>query len=58
MRKLGLALMLALIVGCATPDRHHDLGTPDPVTAEEPAPLIGILVEVLYILGTWLGPKT
>lgn len=57
MRKFGLALMLVLIVGCSTPDRHHDLRTPDPVNAVQD-PFIGFLAYLIYYLGSWLGPKT
>jgi hypothetical protein len=55
MRRLGACLLLlGVLAGCATPDRHRV----DAVTASEPSPVVGLLAQLLYLLGTWLGPKT
>ena len=58
MRKLGLGLLLALLAGCSTPDRHRDLRTPEPVNATRESPVMEFLVYVIYFLGQWLGPRT
>jgi len=58
MRRVGAALLLVLCVGCATPDRHHDLRTPDPVRATQGDEAFACLMQVIYCLGVWLGPKT
>lgn len=53
-----LALLLALLVGCATPDRYHDLRNPDPVEATTASGVFSLLAEIVYFLGSWLGPMT
>lgn len=58
MRKVVFALMLALALGCVSPDPHHDLRTPDPVNARPPDPIIATFVWVLYVVAGWLAPKT
>ncbi len=58
MRKLGLCVVLVLIVGCSTPDRHHDLRKPDPVNATSADGVFALLMHVIYCLGIWLGPRT
>ncbi len=58
MRRLGLALLVVLCAGCATPDRHHDLRTPDPVEVTTGDEVFALLMEILYVVGLWLGPET
>jgi hypothetical protein len=51
--------VLGLLVGCATQDRYHDLRKPDPVEDKTAAAgAFALLAEIVYVLGSWLGPKT
>lgn len=58
MRKIGLALLLVLLASCSTPDRFHDVRTPDPVNATTASGVMWVLMYVIYFLASWLGPKT
>ena len=56
--RLGAAVLLLLCLGCATPDRYDDDRTPDPVGQTDAGGAFGFLMEIVYVLGCWLGPKT
>jgi len=58
MRKAVFALMLALTVGCASPDRFRDLRTRDPVTTRRPPWVIESIAEFLTFVGQVLGPQS
>ncbi len=52
-RRLGATLLLALCIGCATPHCDDDL-----VRATPANEAFAVLMEIIYCLGLWLGPKT
>jgi hypothetical protein len=58
MRKLGVALLLVALAGCAT-GRYREPERREPLERQvKPSPVVGVIASLLYVAGTIWGPKT